>query len=103
VQRDDVDIVVELYGGTEIAKDAVLQAIGNGKHIVTANKKLLAEYGNEIFALAEKNNVMIHFEAAVAARHPHHQNAARGLGGQPHSQHHGHHQRHQQFYFERNA
>jgi len=70
VQRDDVDIVVELYGGTEIAKDAVLQAIENGKHIVTANKKLLAEYGNEIFALAEKNNVMIHFEAAVAGGIP---------------------------------
>ena len=70
VQRDDVDIVVELYGGTEIAKDAVLQAIENGKHIVTANKKLLAEYGNEIFALAEKNNVMVHFEAAVAGGIP---------------------------------
>lgn len=70
VNRDDVDIVVELYGGTEIAKDAVLQAIENGKHIVTANKKLLAEYGNDIFALAEQKNVMVHFEAAVAGGIP---------------------------------
>ena len=70
VQRDDVDIVVELYGGTDIAKDAVLQAIENGKHIVTANKKLLAEYGNEIFPLAEEKNVMVQFEAAVAGGIP---------------------------------
>lgn len=54
VQHQDVDVVVELFGGTGIAKDAVLKAIENGKHIVTANKKLLAEYGNEIFPLAEE-------------------------------------------------
>ncbi|ULJ63440.1 homoserine dehydrogenase [Wielerella bovis] len=70
VNRDDVDIVVELYGGTSVAKDAVLQAIRNGKHVVTANKKLLAEYGNEIFALAEQKNVMVYFEAAVAGGIP---------------------------------
>lgn len=70
VASDDVDIVVELFGGTTIAKDAVLQAIEHGKHIVTANKKLLAEYGNEIFALAEKKKVMVHFEAAVAGGIP---------------------------------
>ncbi|QMT30642.1 homoserine dehydrogenase [Alysiella filiformis] len=70
VQRDDVDVVLELFGGTTLAKDAVLKAIECGKHIVTANKKLLAEYGNDIFALAEKNNVMVHFEAAVAGGIP---------------------------------
>lgn len=70
VKREDVDIVVELFGGTGIAKDAVLHAIENGKHIVTANKKLLAEYGNEIFALAEQKNVMVQFEAAVAGGIP---------------------------------
>ncbi|MDK4688650.1 homoserine dehydrogenase [Kingella negevensis] len=70
VTREDVDIVVELYGGTGVAKEAVLQAIGNGKHIVTANKKLLAEYGNEIFELAEQKNVMVYFEAAVAGGIP---------------------------------
>lgn len=66
----DVDIVVELIGGTGAAKDAVLQAIQNGKHVVTANKKLLAEHGNEIFALAEQHNVMVMFEAAVAGGIP---------------------------------
>lgn len=70
VKREDIDIVVELFGGTGIAKDAVLTAIEHGKHIVTANKKLLAEYGNEIFALAEKKNVMVQFEAAVAGGIP---------------------------------
>ncbi|MDO4906785.1 homoserine dehydrogenase [Neisseria sp.] len=70
VQRADVDVVVELFGGTGAAKDAVLEAIGNGKHIVTANKKLLAEYGNEIFSLAEQKNVMVQFEAAVAGGIP---------------------------------
>ena len=52
VRHPDVDIVVELFGGTQIAKELVLEAVENGKHVVTANKKLLAEYGNEIFALA---------------------------------------------------
>lgn len=70
VQRADVDVVVELFGGTDAAKDAVLKAIENGKHIVTANKKLLAEYGNEIFSLAEQKNVMVQFEAAVAGGIP---------------------------------
>ncbi|MDO4433772.1 MAG: homoserine dehydrogenase [Alysiella sp.] len=70
VTHPDVHIVVELFGGTTAAKDLVLQAIENGKHIVTANKKLLAEYGNEIFALAEKKNVMVQFEAAVAGGIP---------------------------------
>lgn len=70
VNADDVDVVVELIGGTTIAKDAIIQAIKNGKHIVTANKKLLAEYGNEIFQLAAKHNVMVMFEAAVAGGIP---------------------------------
>lgn len=69
-QSPDVDIVVELFGGTSAAKDAVLKAIEQGKHVVTANKKLLAEYGNEIFALAEEKNVMVQFEAAVAGGIP---------------------------------
>lgn len=70
VQRADVDVVVELFGGTGAAKDTVLKAIESGKHIVTANKKLLAEYGNEIFSLAEQKNVMVQFEAAVAGGIP---------------------------------
>ncbi|STZ75717.1 homoserine dehydrogenase [Bergeriella denitrificans] len=70
VRRDDVDVVVELFGGTDTAKDAVIEAISHGKHIVTANKKLLAEYGNEIFPLAEEKNVMVQFEASVAGGIP---------------------------------
>ena len=66
----DVDIVVELIGGTDTAREVVLCAIENGKHVVTANKKLLAEYGNEIFALAAEKNVMVMFEAAVAGGIP---------------------------------
>jgi homoserine dehydrogenase len=65
-----VDIVVELIGGYGIAKELVLKAIENGKHVVTANKALLAVHGNEIFAAAQKNGVMVAFEAAVAGGIP---------------------------------
>lgn len=70
VNHPDIDIVVELIGGTGIAKELVLKAIDAGKHVVTANKKLLAEYGNEIFAAAQKKGVMVAFEAAVAGGIP---------------------------------
>ncbi len=70
VNHPEVDIVLELIGGSTLAKDLVLQAIANGKHVVTANKKLLAEHGNEIFAKAEEQNVMVMFEAAVAGGIP---------------------------------
>ncbi|WP_027469066.1 homoserine dehydrogenase [Deefgea rivuli] len=70
VNNPDIDIVVELIGGTTIAKDLVLAAIANGKHVVTANKKLIAEYGNEIFAKAQERGVMVAFEAAVAGGIP---------------------------------
>ncbi|WP_028535835.1 homoserine dehydrogenase [Paludibacterium yongneupense] len=70
VDHPEVDIVVELIGGTDIARDLVLKAIANGKHVVTANKKLLAEHGNEIFARAQEKGVMVAFEAAVAGGIP---------------------------------
>jgi homoserine dehydrogenase len=71
VARDPgVDIVIELIGGTTIAKQLVLEAIRNGKHVVTANKALLATHGNEIFAAAQKKGVMVAFEAAVAGGVP---------------------------------
>jgi len=70
VNHPDIDIVVELIGGTTIAKDLILQAIANGKHIVTANKALLAQHGNEIFAAAQKKDVMVAFEAAVGGGIP---------------------------------
>ena len=67
---DNVDIVIEVIGGTTLAKDVIIQAIKNGKHVVTANKALLAEHGNEIFAFAEANNVHVAYEAAVAGGIP---------------------------------
>ncbi|MDR3426875.1 MULTISPECIES: homoserine dehydrogenase [Silvimonas] len=70
VNHPDVDIVVELIGGTTVAKELVLKAIANGKHVVTANKKLIAEYGNEIFERAQEQGVMVAFEAAVAGGIP---------------------------------
>jgi homoserine dehydrogenase len=70
VRGKDVEIVVELIGGTTIAKDLVLEAIRHGKHVVTANKALLATHGNEIFAAAQKKGVMVAFEASVAGGVP---------------------------------
>lgn len=66
----NVDILVELIGGTTLAKELVLKAIANGKHVVTANKALIAEFGNEIFAAAVKNKVTVNYEAAVAGGIP---------------------------------
>jgi homoserine dehydrogenase len=65
-----IDIIVELIGGCGVAKELVLKAISNGKHVVTANKALLATHGNEIFAAAQKMRVMVAFEAAVAGGIP---------------------------------
>jgi homoserine dehydrogenase len=70
VDHPDIDIVVELIGGYETAKELVLRAINNGKHVVTANKALLALHGNEIFAAAQAKGVMVAFEAAVAGGIP---------------------------------
>jgi len=70
VKDSDVSIVLELIGGTTVAKDLVEQALQNGKHVVTANKALIAAHGEELFALAEKNQVSLAFEAAVAGGIP---------------------------------
>ncbi len=70
VNHPDIDIVIELIGGYTIAKELVLKAIANGKHVVTANKALLATHGNEIFAAAHAKGVMVAFEAAVAGGIP---------------------------------
>ena len=70
VSDPGIDIVVELIGGTAIARELVLAAIDNGKHVVTANKALLAKHGNEIFLAAQKKGVMVAFEAAVAGGIP---------------------------------
>jgi homoserine dehydrogenase len=66
VADPQIDIVVEVIGGTTVAKDAIFAAIEHGKHVVTANKALLALHGNEIFAAASARNVMVAFEGAVS-------------------------------------
>jgi len=70
VTHPDVNIVVELIGGYTTAKELTLKAIENGKHVVTANKALLASHGTEIFAAAQRQGVMVAFEAAVAGGIP---------------------------------
>jgi homoserine dehydrogenase len=70
VSNPDIDIVVELIGGYTVAKELILKAIDNGKHVITANKALLASHGTEIFAAAQKKGVMVAFEAAVAGGIP---------------------------------
>jgi len=70
VSDPEVDIIVELIGGYGVAKELVLKAIANGKHVVTANKALLATHGNEIFKAAQDKGVMVAFEAAVAGGIP---------------------------------
>lgn len=70
VNHPEIDIVVELIGGTTVAKELILKAIAAGKHVVTANKALLAQHGNEIFAAAQKRDVMVAFEGAVGGGIP---------------------------------
>jgi homoserine dehydrogenase len=70
VNDPNVDIVIELIGGYGVAKELVLKAIENGKHVITANKALLAVHGTEIFAKAQEKGVMVAFEAAVAGGIP---------------------------------
>ena len=80
VNNPDIDVVVELIGGYTLAKELVLKAIANGKHVVTANKALIALHGNEIFAAAQKANVIVAFEAAVAGGIPIIKALREGLG-----------------------
>lgn len=70
VNNPEIDIVVELIGGSGVAREVVLQAIANGKHVVTANKALIAVHGNEIFKAASDKGVMVAFEASVAGGIP---------------------------------
>ena len=70
VNNPEIDIVIELIGGYDLALELVMRAIDNGKHVVTANKALIALHGNEIFAAAQQNGVNVVFEAAVAGGIP---------------------------------
>jgi len=81
VNNPDVEIVVELIGGTTRARELVLKAIANGKHVVTANKALIALHGNEIFEEAQKQGVIVAFEAAVAGGIPIIKAIREGLSG----------------------
>jgi len=82
VARDpEVQILVELIGGTTVARELIEEAIRNRKHVVTANKALIAEFGNEIFALADDYNVTVRYEAAVAGGIPIIKALREGLAG----------------------
>ena len=81
VDNPEIEVVVELIGGYEPARALVLRAIENGKHVVTANKALIALHGNEIFAAARKRGVMVAFEAAVAGGIPIIKAIREGLAG----------------------
>jgi homoserine dehydrogenase len=81
VRDSEVDILVELIGGTTVARELVEAAIVAGKHVVTANKALIAEFGNEIFALADKHGVEVRYEAAIAGGIPIVKALREGLAG----------------------
>ncbi len=81
VSNPYVDIIIELIGGDKLALELVMQAIDNGKHVVTANKALIAKHGNEIFAAAQEKGVMVAFEAAVAGGIPIIKAIREGLAG----------------------
>ena len=98
IANPDIDIVVELIGGYGIAKALVLEAIAAGKHVVTANKALLAVHGTEIFAAAHAKGVMVAFEAAVAGGIPIIKALREGLTANS-IQWVGHHQWDHQFHF----
>jgi homoserine dehydrogenase len=81
VDNPELEVIVELIGGTGIARELVSRAIANGKHVVTANKALIAKHGNEIFAQAREQGVMVAFEAAVAGGIPVIKAIREGLAG----------------------
>ena len=80
-RNPDIDILVELIGGVDTARELVLDAINNGKHIVTANKALIALHGDEVFEAADMNNVSVRYEAAIAGGIPIVKAIREGLAG----------------------
>ena len=81
VDNPEIDIVIELIGGYGVARELVMRAIANGKHVVTANKALIAQYGNEIFAAAAAKKVLVAYEASVAGGIPIIKAIREGLAG----------------------
>ena len=98
VANPDLDVIVELIGGTTEAFELIQQALQNGKHVITANKALLAERGAELFQAALKHQKHLLFEASVRGRHSIIRALRGGTGRQSHSLHSRHHQRHLQLY-----
>ena len=103
IANPEIDIVIELIGGYGIAKTLVLEAIAAGKHVVTANKALLAVHGTEIFACGPCQRGDGCFRGGGGRWHSHHQSAARGADRQPHRVGGRHHQRHDQLHPVRDA
>ena len=81
INNPEIDIIVELIGGYEPARTVITQALKNGKHVVTANKAVLAKYWDEIFSLAQENKKMVYFEASVGGVIPVIQGLNEGLAG----------------------
>jgi len=79
VNHPDIDVVLELIGGTGVTKELVETAINNGKHVITANKALIANHGNELIKLANKKQVRLLFEASVAGGIPIIKSLSQGL------------------------
>ena len=98
VNDSNVDVVVELMGGIEPARDLITQALGKGKPVVTANKALLAEHGAELFAAADAAGVDLLFEAAVAGGIP--SSVARKFAWRTDTPCHGHCEWHHKLYFD---
>ena len=91
VENPQLDVIVELIGGTISSYALIKQALNRGKHVITANKALLAARGAELFQIAHKNRRHLLFEASVAGGIPIIRAPARGAGGQPHPFHSRHH------------
>jgi homoserine dehydrogenase len=81
INDPEIDVIVELIGGTSPAKEFVLSALASGKHVVTANKELIAQDGKEIFAAAQRNNRSIYFESSVGAGIPIIKTISEGVAG----------------------
>ena len=94
VTDPNLDIIVELMGGTDIARDAVLQSLENEKQVASANKALIALHGEELISLAEKKQRDFLFEACRLWWHSHFAGASRGLCRKPHWNHHWYCKRH---------
>ena len=97
------DLVVELMGGTDPAREYVLRALDAGRHVVTANKQLLSQFGEEIFDAARENEVQLRFEGAVAGVVPAIRVMARDARGRPHRARARHRERHHQLHPQRDG